>query len=283
MRARRDRRARPRASPRAGRDRCSPARPRRPRRCGSWSPSCRADAGGARAARARRAPPMPRPRRGRASASTPVALPALLEALLVDHPQRLAQPEQVRRPAACRRSAGNADRPRCGTSNPSSSVRMSAWRWAASAFGPGPHEAQAGRHHQTLLRGGEGDVDTPRVHLELLAADRGDAVDHQQRRVVGSVEGAANRRHVVAGRRGGVGVHHQHRLDLSLGVGSQPLLDRAGSIASPSAATIISTRARRTRPSRPTPRRTDRTRAPAPGRHATACSTAPSPTHHGRC
>ena len=89
----------------------------------------------------------------------------------------------------------------------------------------GPHEPETGRHHQTLLRRGDGDVDTPLVHEVPVAAERGDAVDHQQRRVIGGVDRPADGGDVVAHRRAGVDVHREDRLDRPVGVGPQARLD----------------------------------------------------------
>ena len=127
---------------------------------------------------------------------------------------------------------------------------------------------------------------TPHSSISYCShAHRGDAVDHQQRRMVGGVERPADGGNVVASRRGGVGLHHQHRLDRRRSLSARSRASTAsGSIAAPSSAIIIST----SQPVElghlgPRLRRTHRTRAPARGRRATACSTAPSPTRHGRC
>ena len=156
----------------------------------------------------------------------PVPLPAWIEALLGDHPQRLTDPEQMgdRWCAA----VSQVVRPVLGAGRP---VPVAGAQIGVLVSGEGPrarpHEAEPGRGHQSLLGRCQRQVDAPLVHLEPLAAHRRDAVDHQQRRMTGSVDRGPDRRDVVADRRRGVGVHGQHRLDLAIRVGSQPLL-RAG-------------------------------------------------------
>ena len=90
----------------------------------------------------------------------------------------------------------------------------------------GGGETQTRRRHQAFLRTGHRDIDAPGVHLERHAAERGDGVDHQQRIVAGGAHRLADRLDVVDDARGGVDLRHQDRLDLALGVGLEPRLDR---------------------------------------------------------
>lgn len=89
-------------------------------------------------------------------------------------------------------------------------------------------EAQPGRHHQPLLRRGDRDVDAPGVHLEAVAAERCHRVDHQERRVVGSVDGGSDGSDVVADRRGGVDVGDEHGFGAAVGVGGERRFDGVG-------------------------------------------------------
>ncbi len=81
-----------------------------------------------------------------------------------DHRQRLAEAVHVRhrrRAAVAQvvRPVLRAVRP-VPVAGPQAGVLVGGPR-----LGAGPHEAEPGRHHQPLLRGGDGDVDAPLVHL----------------------------------------------------------------------------------------------------------------------
>ena len=45
-----------------------------------------------------------------------------------------------------------------------------------------PNDAEARRGHKTLLRRGDGDVDTPGIHVEFVARHRRNAVDDEEGR-----------------------------------------------------------------------------------------------------
>ena len=83
----------------------------------------------------------------------------------------------------------------------------------------------AGGQHQALLAAADGEVDAPGVHLVFHAAQRGDRVGQQQRRMLGLVDGAADlgQRQHHAGR--GLVMDGQHGLDLVLLVPGQTLGD----------------------------------------------------------
>ncbi len=89
----------------------------------------------------------------------------------------------------------------------------------------GGDEAEAGRRHQALLRAGHGDVDAPRIHLERHAAEGGDRIDHEQRRVTGGLDRLADGFDVVDGARGGIDLHRQDRLDFVILVLPQACFD----------------------------------------------------------
>ena len=74
-------------------------------------------------------------------------------------------------------------------------------------------EADARRQHQALLRAADGDVHAPFVVPVIGAGQARDAVDHQQRRMAGGVDGLAHRRDVAGHAGGGLVVHDAHRLD----------------------------------------------------------------------
>ena len=54
------------------------------------------------------------------------------------------------------------------------------------------YDAKAGGQHETLLRAGHGNIDTPFFHPEIDGADRADAINKQQCRMVEVVEDLAN-------------------------------------------------------------------------------------------
>ena len=86
-------------------------------------------------------------------------------------------------------------------------------------------ERHAGRQHQALLRAADGDVDAPFVVPVVGRGQRGDGVDHQQRRMAGRIDGLADRldRRQAAGR--GLVVQHADRLDVVRFVLAQMVLD----------------------------------------------------------
>ena len=90
-------------------------------------------------------------------------------------------------------------------------------------------ERQARRQHHAFLRTGDGDVDAPLVVPIVDRAERGDRVDHQQRRVPGGIDGRADV--VDVGQRPGRGlvVHDADGLDRVRLVLRQPLLDGVAS------------------------------------------------------
>ena len=53
-------------------------------------------------------------------------------------------------------------------------------------------ERHAGRQHQALLRAADGDVDAPFVVAVVGRGERGDGVDHEQRRMAGGVDRLAD-------------------------------------------------------------------------------------------
>src|SRR5580700_2951261 len=87
-------------------------------------------------------------------------------------------------------------------------------------------ERHAGRQHQTFLRAADGDVDAPFVVTVIGRSERGDGVNHQQRRMAGGVDRLADRFNgrKTSGR--GLVVQHANRLDLVGLVLAQVLFDR---------------------------------------------------------
>ena len=86
-------------------------------------------------------------------------------------------------------------------------------------------ETEAGRRHQSLLRGTHRDVHAQRIHRERRGGERRHHVDDEQRRVPGRVDRRADRFQVVADSARGVRVHDEDCRDLALSIGAQPLLD----------------------------------------------------------
>ncbi len=86
-------------------------------------------------------------------------------------------------------------------------------------------EAQARRQHHALLRTADRDIDAPGVVFVFERSEAGDGVDHQQRRMIGAVEGFTDfeRMRDAAGR--GLVVHDHHGLDLVLAIGGELRLD----------------------------------------------------------
>ena len=91
-----------------------------------------------------------------------------------------------------------------------------------------PDEAQTRRHHQALLTGRDHHIDAPVVKPELIAAERGDAIDREQRRVPRRVDRRAHRGNVVPDRGRRIEMRHEHRLDPMLGIGAQRRLEARG-------------------------------------------------------
>ena len=75
-------------------------------------------------------------------------------------------------------------------------------------------EAQARRQHHALLRAADGDIDAPGVMLVFQRRKTRDGVDHQQRRMVGAIEGFADFERMGDATGRGLVVHHQNGLDL---------------------------------------------------------------------
>ena len=89
-------------------------------------------------------------------------------------------------------------------------------------------EAEARRQHETLLRAGDGEVDAPLVEAEIDARDRAHAVDIEHGRMLGGVERAAHGSDVAGDAGGGLVMDDEHALDLVGLVGAQRLLDALG-------------------------------------------------------
>ncbi len=87
-------------------------------------------------------------------------------------------------------------------------------------------EADARRQHEALLRARDGDVDLPLVVPVVDAAERGDGVDQEERRVPCRVDRLADRADPAGDAGRGLVVDHHHGLDLVAGVGREPLLHR---------------------------------------------------------
>ena len=85
-------------------------------------------------------------------------------------------------------------------------------------------EAEPRGRHQAFLRGGHGDVDAPRIHLERHAAERGHRIHHEQSIVLRGLDGASDGGNIVEGARRGIDLHHHDRLDLAFGILAQPCL-----------------------------------------------------------
>ena len=80
-------------------------------------------------------------------------------------------------------------------------------------------DREAGREHEALLAAGDGDVDAPLVHAEVHRADRADAVDEEERRVLGRVHRLADGGDVGADAGRGLVVGDEDGLDLVVLVG----------------------------------------------------------------
>ena len=108
-------------------------------------------------------------------------LPAHGEGLLVDHAQGLTEGEHV----ADRRGAGEllvdllALESGLPVEVPVAQVGVAA---ALDRTLVGPNDAETRRGHETLLRRGNGDVDTPGIHVEFVARHRRNAVDDEEGR-----------------------------------------------------------------------------------------------------
>ena len=108
-------------------------------------------------------------------------LPAHGEGLFVDHAQGLTEGEQV----ADRRGAGEllvdllALEPGMPVEVPIAQVGVAA---AFDRTLVDPHDAETRWGHKTLLRRGNGDVDTPGIHVEFVACHRRNAVDDEEGR-----------------------------------------------------------------------------------------------------
>ena len=158
-----------------------------------------------------------------------------LEPLLAqDHAQRLAQAEEVvggRGAAEILPELGRRD---AGAPIPIGRAARGIGREREGTLAQ-PDEAEARGRHQPLLACRDHHIDAPVVHAEVVAAERGDAVDREQRRVAGRVDGRAHRRHVVAHRGRGIDMREQHDPDRAVAVGAQRGLDPGGIDRGPAA------------------------------------------------
>ena len=159
--------------------------------------------------------PQARTARRVASAKPVVAGEHVVEAFLVQHVDRRRRGRAASGSPACRgrsRSCSwSACRPRPRTTSAAFEVLA-----AASALSLDRVERHAGRQHQALLRAADGDVDAPFVVAVVGRGERGDGVDHEQRRMAGGVDRLADLgdRREAAGR--GLVVQDADRLDLVL-------------------------------------------------------------------
>ena len=101
----------------------------------------------------------------------------LVEALFLDHAQRLLQPvEEVHRHGAVPVGL------RACTEQPPP-VPIDARQFCFCGSGDGsrtnPGEGHAGRQHQAFLRAGDGDIDTPLVHAKIHRRQRRDGIDQE--------------------------------------------------------------------------------------------------------
>ncbi|CAM3299170.1 hypothetical protein PANO111632_12925 [Paracoccus nototheniae] len=95
-------------------------------------------------------------------------------------------------------------------------------------FGRKPDDGQPGRQHEALLRPGHRHIDAPFVHPEIIAGDRADPVDQQQRRMARPVQRAADGGDVGPNAGRGLVMGGQDGLDPMGGVGGQDLLEPVG-------------------------------------------------------
>ena len=90
-------------------------------------------------------------------------------------------------------------------------------------------QAETGGQHQALLRPGDGEVDAPILHLELDGADGADAIDEEQRGVIGGVERGADGGDIGGDAGGGLVMGGEDGLDRVAGIGGEAggvILDR---------------------------------------------------------
>ena len=85
--------------------------------------------------------------------------------------------------------------------------------------------AQAGRQHQALLAAGDGAVDAPLIHAEIDRTDGADAIDEQQRGMLGIIDGAPHGGDVAGDTRCRLVLHHHHRAYRMLAVGGECRMD----------------------------------------------------------
>ena len=155
-----------------------------------------------------------------------MASPSCLESLFEQQSQCRAQAKQhvlrgrTAKPAIVVRQVTRRPVPVSSTQISGPVGGLGSWR--------GSHKRQAGRHHQALLRARHRHVDAPAIHFEFHAADRGDAVDHEQGGMTGGIDGRADGRNVVDHARGGVDLHDQDSLDAVRRVSMEPGFDRRG-------------------------------------------------------
>src|SRR5579864_542826 len=147
----------------------------------------------------------------------------LVEALLEQHFERLAQPVQQLQWRRVREVPGRVrfdhiDQIEIATTR--SRCRRS--RDCALAH---PEDAETGWEHQSLLGSAYGEVHAPLIHSEVDAADGTDTVDIQERRMSRRVHYPANRSNVTGHPRSRLVMARENRLDPVLGILSQRLRD----------------------------------------------------------
>ncbi len=135
-------------------------------------------------------------------------------------------------------------------------------------------EREPRRKHQALLRAADGDVDFPLVVAIVDRAERGDGVDHEQRRMAGAVDRVAHVLHAARHAGRGLVVHDAHRFDLAVFVGFETRGDRLGiGAVAPVAGDHFDVEARVVRPPCSTAPRTGRPRTSARCRPANSVFT----------
>ena len=91
-----------------------------------------------------------------------------------------------------------------------------------------PDEAQAGWQHEALLAGANQHVDTPFIHPHLVAGERGDGIDGEQRRMPDRIDGGTDGGNVAAGGRGRIDMGDEDGADGMGGVGGKRFGDADG-------------------------------------------------------
>ena len=169
------------------------------------------------------------PRRHRAPAAfgqAEVAREDVVEPLLEQHGQGLAQPVQHRN----RRRVGEVSG-RVGLHHVLEAPVTARQLGRLPEFQcprADAHDAQTSRQHEPLLRTGDGDVHLPLVHAEVDTRQSRDAVHEQQRGVLGGIHGLAHRGDIAGDSSRGLVVDHAQRLVLVAHVLAQQVLDLVG-------------------------------------------------------